>query len=82
VVRCPSLPDSSSFSVVSPGGAIEVRLPAEERALLDNRSRAGGFKGLSDYVQAAALAAPPPATAPAVTRPRRRKAKPGARGVK
>ena len=61
---------------------VNIRLTAEERALLDNRSRAGGFKGLSDYVRAAALAAPPPAAAPAVTRPRRRKAKRGARGVK
>ena len=35
---------------------INVRLTASEKALLESRSRAGGFKGISDYVRAAALA--------------------------
>lgn len=52
---------------------VNIRLTAEERALLDNRSRAGGFRGLSDYVRAAALAEPA-ATTTTVTRPRRRRA--------
>ncbi len=34
---------------------INVRLTASEKALLENRSRAGGFKGVSDYVRTAAL---------------------------
>lgn len=34
---------------------INVRLTAAEKALLENRSRAGGFRGVSDYVRAAAL---------------------------
>jgi len=34
---------------------INVRLTVSEKALLENRSRAGGFKGISDYVRAAAL---------------------------
>jgi predicted RNase H-like HicB family nuclease len=34
---------------------INVRLTASEKALLENRSRTGGFKGISDYVRAAAL---------------------------
>ena len=34
---------------------INVRLTAAEKALLENRSQAGGFRGVSDYVRAAAL---------------------------
>ena len=34
---------------------INVRLTASEKALLESRSRTGGFKGISDYVRAAAL---------------------------
>jgi predicted RNase H-like HicB family nuclease len=34
---------------------VNIRVTAEERAILDNRSRAGGFRGLSDFVRAAAL---------------------------
>jgi predicted RNase H-like HicB family nuclease len=34
---------------------INIRLTASEKALLENRSRAGGFRGVSDYVRAAAL---------------------------
>lgn len=34
---------------------INVRLTAAEKALLENRSRAGGFRGISDYVRAQAL---------------------------
>jgi predicted RNase H-like HicB family nuclease len=34
---------------------INVRLTAAEKALLENRSRSGGFRGISDYVRAAAL---------------------------
>ena len=34
---------------------VNIRLTASERALLENRSRAGGFRGISDYVRAAAL---------------------------
>lgn len=54
---------------------VNIRLSAEERLLLDNRSRAGGFSGLSDYVRTVALASPPPALA-ATPKPRRRSAKP------
>jgi hypothetical protein len=69
---------------------VNLRLTPEEKAVLESRSRTKGFRGIADYVRAAALsepstttlAAPPQATAPAVTRPRRRKAKRGARGVK
>ena len=34
---------------------VNIRLTASEKALLENRSRAGGFRGISDYVRAAAL---------------------------
>ena len=34
---------------------INIRLTASEKAMLENRSRAGGFRGVSDYVRAAAL---------------------------
>jgi predicted RNase H-like HicB family nuclease len=34
---------------------VNIRLTASEKALLENRSRAGGFRGVSDYVRAAAL---------------------------
>ena len=34
---------------------INVRFTVSEKTLLENRSRAGGFKGISDYVRAAAL---------------------------
>ncbi len=35
---------------------VNVRLTASEKALLESRSRAGGFKGISDYVRTAVLA--------------------------
>jgi len=53
---------------------VNIRLTVAERSLLDSRSRAGGFKGLSDYVRAAALADVPQGVAIPV-RPRRRAAK-------
>jgi predicted RNase H-like HicB family nuclease len=34
---------------------VNIRLTASEKALLENRSRAGGFRGVSDYVRAAAM---------------------------
>lgn len=34
---------------------VNIRLTASEKALLDNRSRAGGFRGVSDFIRAAAL---------------------------
>jgi len=34
---------------------VNVRLTAGEKALLESRSRAGGFKGISDYVRAKVL---------------------------
>ena len=34
---------------------INIRLTASEKALLENRSRTGGFRGISDYVRTAAL---------------------------
>ena len=34
---------------------VNIRLTAAEKTLLENRSRAGGFRGVSDYVRAAAL---------------------------
>jgi predicted RNase H-like HicB family nuclease len=34
---------------------VNIRLTASEKALLENRSRARGFRGVSDYVRAAAL---------------------------
>ena len=34
---------------------VNVRLTAAEKALLENRSRAGGFRGVSDYVRAVSL---------------------------
>ena len=34
---------------------VNVRLTPADKALLENRSRAGGVKGISDYVRAAAL---------------------------
>lgn len=34
---------------------INIRLTASEKALLESRSRTGGFKGISDFVRAAAL---------------------------
>jgi predicted RNase H-like HicB family nuclease len=34
---------------------VNIRLTPSERALLENRSRAGGFRGISDFVRAAAL---------------------------
>lgn len=34
---------------------INIRLTTSEKAMLENRSRAGGFRGISDYVRAAAL---------------------------
>ena len=35
---------------------VNVRLSASERAELDYRARAGGFKGIADFVRTAALA--------------------------
>lgn len=35
---------------------VNVRLTAAEKAILENRSRAGGFKGISDFVRASVLA--------------------------
>lgn len=49
---------------------VNIRLTAEERLRLENRSKAEGFRGLSDYVRAAVLAEPPSAVAPPA-RPRR-----------
>ena len=34
---------------------VNIRLTAAEKALLENRSRAGGFRGVSDYVRTSAL---------------------------
>ncbi|MFB3894622.1 MAG: hypothetical protein ACE15C_21685 [Phycisphaerae bacterium] len=34
---------------------VNIRLTAAEKAVIENRSRAGGFRGISDYVRAAAL---------------------------
>ena len=34
---------------------VNIRLTAEEKALLEKRSRRKGFRGVSDYVRAAAL---------------------------
>jgi uncharacterized protein (DUF1778 family) len=33
-----------------------VRLTPEEKAILESRAKAKGFRGLSDYIRAAALA--------------------------
>jgi predicted RNase H-like HicB family nuclease len=57
---------------------INVRLTAEERLHLENRSQVQGFRGLSDYVRAAALAEPQtiaPATPAAMTGTRGRSRK-------
>jgi predicted RNase H-like HicB family nuclease len=35
---------------------INIRLTAAEKARLENRSRAGGFRGISDFVRTVALA--------------------------
>ena len=35
---------------------INIRVTAEEKAVLESRSRARGFRGLSDFVRTAALA--------------------------
>lgn len=51
---------------------VNIRLTARERSLLDSRSRAGGFKGLSDYMRAAALANSPVMTVSPAKRPRRK----------
>jgi predicted RNase H-like HicB family nuclease len=60
---------------------VNIRLTAEERAMLENRSRAGGFRGLSDYVRTTALAESPATTATTATagRPRRRTTRRGRR---
>lgn len=34
---------------------VNVRLTSEEKLILEQRARAGGFRGVSDYVRAAAL---------------------------
>ena len=34
---------------------VNIRLTAAEKALLENRSRAGGFRGVSDYVRTSVL---------------------------
>ncbi len=34
---------------------VNIRLTASEKAMLENRSRAGGFRGISDYVRASVL---------------------------
>lgn len=34
---------------------LNIRLTAEEKALLENRSRAGGFRGVSDFVRTSVL---------------------------
>lgn len=34
---------------------INIRLTADEKARLENRSRAGGFRGVSDYVRSSVL---------------------------
>ena len=56
---------------------VNIRLTAEERLHLEGRSQAQGFRGLSDYVRAAALAESPApaATAATAARPRRRAAR-------
>jgi len=57
---------------------VNIRLTAEERLHLEGRSQAQGFRGLSDYVRAAALAEAPAALSArtaAAARPRRRAAK-------
>ena len=58
---------------------VNIRLTAEERLHLEGRSQAQGFRGLSDYVRAAALAESPvtTATTATATRPRRRAARRG-----
>ncbi len=50
---------------------VNIRLTAEERLHLESRSQAQGFRGLSDFVRAVALADAPAKTA-TVVRPRRR----------
>jgi predicted RNase H-like HicB family nuclease len=54
---------------------VNIRLTAEERTLLESRSRARGFRGLSDYVRATALAEGATAAAQPVQRPRAPKAR-------
>lgn len=34
---------------------VNIRLTAEEKAVLENRSKAGGFRGVSDYVRSSVL---------------------------
>jgi|WetSurMetagenome_2_1015567.scaffolds.fasta_scaffold141888_2 predicted RNase H-like HicB family nuclease len=34
---------------------VNIRLTASEKAMLENRSRAGGFRGVSDFVRASVL---------------------------
>lgn len=53
---------------------VNIRLTPEERAMLDSRSRAGGFRGVSDFVRAACLAEGPAVPAHAhARRPRKRR---------
>ena len=54
---------------------VNIRLTAEERALLESRSRARGFRGLSDYVRATALSEGTTAAAPPVRRQKAPKAR-------
>jgi predicted RNase H-like HicB family nuclease len=54
---------------------VNIRVTAEERAILDNRSRAGGFRGLSDFVRAAALSEHPTAAVRPTKRARATKAR-------
>jgi len=58
---------------------VNIRLTAEERLHLEGRSQAQGFRGLSDYVRATALAESPApaATTATATKPRRRAARRG-----
>jgi len=64
---------------------VNIRLTAEERALLENRSRASGFRGVSDFVRATCLAegmatrAVPPVRKPRKRRSLRKSSRPGAR---
>jgi hypothetical protein len=37
------------------GEQVNIRLTASEKARLENRSRAGGFRGVSDFVRASVL---------------------------
>jgi len=54
------------------GEQVNIRLTAEERALLESRSRAAGFRGLSDFVRAAVLAESADRTILPARRPRKR----------